>query len=47
MKVVVVGCTHAGTASVVNIKENTEYEVKEIAKVFMKKIIMYRFYHVV
>lgn len=43
MKVVVVGCTHAGTAAVVNIKEN--YPDSEV--VIYKKIIMYHFYHVV
>lgn len=43
MKVVVVGCTHAGTAAVVNIKEN--YPDSEV--VIYEKIIMYHFYHVV
>lgn len=42
MKIVVVGCTHAGTAAVVNLKElHPESEIT-----IYEKMIIYHSYHV-
>lgn len=42
MKVIVIGCTHAGTSAVVNLKE--VYPDSEV--VVYEKTIIFHFYHV-